>query len=66
MFFKREKSEEENDNTPNGKKKPKSFEDTLTVTGTYKLMWRILWLVPIKKLVIILMTVKVDFYIVHT
>lgn len=37
-----------------------SIEDNLTVRETYKLMWKILWLAPIKKLIIILMTVKVS------
>ena len=59
MFFKREKSED--DGSPSSKR-VKSFEETLTVVGTYKLMWRILWLIPIRKLVFILMTVKVSMY----
>ena len=37
-----------------------SIEESLTVTETYKLMWKILWLVPIKKIILILMTVKVS------
>ena len=37
-----------------------SIEESLTVTETYNLMWKILWLVPIKKIILILMTVKVS------
>jgi hypothetical protein len=37
-----------------------SIEEHLNVKQTYMLMWRILWLAPIKKLIIILMTVKVS------
>ena len=47
------------------KKKSKSFEDNLNVKKTYKLMWQILWLPPIKKIIIILMTIEVkmiDFF----
>jgi hypothetical protein len=36
-----------------------SIEDDLSIKDTYRLMMRIIWLVPIKKLIIILMTVKV-------
>jgi PAT family acetyl-CoA transporter-like MFS transporter 1 len=38
-----------------------SLEDDLSITDTYKLMWKIIWLIPIKKLIIILMTVKIAF-----
>ncbi len=37
----------------------KSYEENLSVKQTYKLMWQILWLAPIKKIILILMTVKV-------
>jgi PAT family acetyl-CoA transporter-like MFS transporter 1 len=36
-----------------------TFESHLSVKDTYKCMWRILWLAPVKKLILILMTVKV-------
>ena len=36
-----------------------SIEDDLSIKDTYKLMWKIIWLVPIKKLILVLMTVKV-------
>jgi Na+/H+ antiporter NhaC len=57
LFFKREESDKEENSKS---KKQKSLEESLTVAGTYKLMWSILWLIPIKKLVFILMTVKVN------
>ena len=59
MLFKKEISQSDDD-SPKGKM-AKSFEESLTVTGTYKLMWRILWLAPIKKIAFILMTVKIGF-----
>ncbi len=52
FLFKKEK-----DNSDDGEKK--SFEENLTVKQTYKLMLNILWLAPIKKIILILMTVKV-------
>lgn len=39
-----------------------SIEEHLSVKETYKLMWKILWLAPIKKLILILMTVKVTHF----
>lgn len=60
MLFKHEKDNSEQPESKKSREK-KSFEENLTVTGTYKMMWRILWLEPIKKLVIILMTVKIGF-----
>ena len=38
-----------------------SIEDDLSIRDTYRLMWKIVWLVPIKKLIIVLMTVKIAF-----
>lgn len=49
------------DNSEENSPKSKSFEDSLTVKQTYKLMWNLLWLAPIKKIILILMTVKISF-----
>ncbi|CAF0971281.1 unnamed protein product [Brachionus calyciflorus] len=54
------KKEEESDSEFESKKEV-SLEENLTVTQTYKLMWKILWLVPVKKMILILMTVKIGF-----
>lgn len=58
LLFKREI--ERKDSDPSDKKEH-SIEDDLTVKQTYKLMWKIVWLAPIKKIMLILMTVKVKF-----
>ena len=34
-------------------------EDDLSVQDTYKQMWNMLWLCPVKTLILVLMTVKV-------
>lgn len=52
------KKENEPTNEP-GQPIEHSIEDDLSIKDTYRLMWRIIWLVPIKKLIIVLMTVKV-------
>lgn len=44
----------------------KSYEETLNLKETYKLMWKILWLAPIKTLTVILLTVKVDIPKIHS
>jgi PAT family acetyl-CoA transporter-like MFS transporter 1 len=54
-----EKLNSEGDEEEDGEES--SIEDNLTVKETYQLMWKILWLIPIKKLIIILMTVKIAF-----
>lgn len=56
LFFKKEEQIERIDSN-----KKVSLEESLTVTQTYKLMWKILWLLPIKKMILILMTIKVRF-----
>ena len=58
LLFKREIERKDSDPTD---KKEHSIEDDLTVKQTYKLMWKIVWLAPIKKIMLILMTVKVKF-----
>lgn len=40
-------------------KKEHSIEQDLTVSQTYKLMWQIIWLGPVKLFILILLTVKV-------
>jgi hypothetical protein len=37
----------------------KNYEDKLTTKSTYKLMWRLLHIAPVKKLIVILLTMKV-------
>ena len=56
LLFKREIERKDSDPS---EKKEHSIEDDLTVKQTYKLMWNILWLAPIKKIILVLMTVKV-------
>lgn len=65
LFFKKEKDDQ---NTSESEKQPLnkkdiSLEENLTVSQTYKLMWKILWLGPIQKMILILMTVKVNIVI---
>ena len=57
MIFKKE-----NETSPTEAAQPSehSIEDDLSIKDTYRLMWKIIWLVPIKKLIIVLMTVKVN------
>jgi hypothetical protein len=62
LLFKREI--ERKDSDPSDKKEH-SIEDDLTVKQTYKLMWKIVWLAPIKKIMLILMTVKVKFTFIN-
>ena len=67
FFLKREVDEEAaasaaaaaSTSSPN-KKAKKSFEETLSVSQTYKLMWQLLWLAPVKQIIVILMTVRVS------
>lgn len=51
LIFKKEEDTHTNEN---------SLESKLTVRQTYNLMWKILWLVPVKKMILILLTVKVE------
>lgn len=55
LLFKKEEDTHTNEN---------SLESKLTVGQTYKLMWKILWLVPVKKMILILMTVKVKNFLI--
>jgi PAT family acetyl-CoA transporter-like MFS transporter 1 len=50
MIFKRETDHNED------KSEDRSIESQLSIFGTYKLMWRLLKLAPVKQLVIILLT----------
>ena len=52
MLFKRETDH----NEENSEDQSKSIESQLSVCGTYKLMWKLLKLAPVKQLVIILLT----------
>lgn len=36
-----------------------SLEENLSVKQTYRLMWKLVWLPPIKTMILIMMTVKV-------
>ncbi len=65
LFFKKEKESYEilNNSTSSEPDNEESEEENFTVTETYKQMWKIIWLVPVKKLIIILMTVKVNTFI---
>ena len=65
LIFKRE-----NDNNNNNPDLPVSdvvvaynkhnIEDHLSVKGTYRLMWSLLFIMPVKRLIIILLTFKVE------
>lgn len=57
MIFKKEVDNSQSET----KKQSKSLEDNLSVKQTYGLMWQILWLAPIKSMILILLTVKVTF-----
>lgn len=62
VFLFKKETEPEQDNVKQLKEdeeEEESIEENLSVKETYKLMWKILWLSPVKKLIIILMTVKV-------
>ena len=69
MIFKKETiSEEQMDNLKDEKedliekKKNINYEDKLSIVSTYKLMWKIIWIPPVKQLIVILLTFKVRFY----
>lgn len=38
-----------------------SLEENLSVKQTYRLMWKLVWLPPIKTMILIMMTVKVKY-----
>lgn len=61
MFFKKEANTEDEEIVlkRTDDKKKINYEDKLSVASTYKLMWRIIWIPPVKKLLIILLTMKV-------
>merc|ERR1712127_1015092 len=64
MIFKKgeaEVSKESSKSSNSGDKVVKFSEENLTVRQTYELMWRLIWLAPIKKMILILLTVKVSF-----
>lgn len=56
LIFKKEEDTHTDDN---------SLESKLTVGQTYKLMWKILWLIPVKKMILILLTVKVRIFLIN-
>jgi PAT family acetyl-CoA transporter-like MFS transporter 1 len=64
MLFKRESDQlDAANNLPlsNSDVKRLNIEDNLSVTGTYKLMWKLLSMVPVQQLVFILLTVKIGY-----
>ena len=63
LFLKKEtdNSEDPQENKEDRDKKDhiKNYEDNLSTKSTYLLMWELLRIVPVKKLIIILLTMKV-------
>jgi hypothetical protein len=67
MLFKRETNTEDYETMlKRTDEKPKiNYEDKLSVVSTYKLMWKIIWIPPVKKLLIILLTMKVFIFLLR-
>jgi PAT family acetyl-CoA transporter-like MFS transporter 1 len=63
MIFKRENDQLDATNLPisNSDIKRINIEDNLSISGTYRLMWKLLSIVPVQQLCIILITVKIGF-----
>jgi hypothetical protein len=57
MLFKKESDFNEKDSTETIENE--SVESQLSIFSTYKLMWKLSWLTPVKQLVIILLTYNV-------
>ena len=71
MLFKKESSNHDQEEHKDSDKeelienKRINYEDKLSIVSTYKLMWRIVWIPPVKELIIILLTFKVKFNLIH-
>ena len=61
MIFKKEIDIGNDSKEVENKNRLKNYEDHLTIKSTYLLMWELLKIVPFKKLVIILLTMKIAF-----
>lgn len=62
MLFKKE-TETSSRGASEDELKKQNIEDNLSIYGTYKLMWKLLLLAPVKQFILILLTQNVIYYI---